>query len=187
MTDYLRREDVSLGSRVDAEQYYELLNFYNDEAALLDEGRYTDWLQNFDEDLEYWAPTRTNRTRRQQALAIADRDGLAFYDETHSSLAWRIRRFDSGMAWSEDPPSRTRHLITNLIAFHGTVAETEEAVIEARTNFMVYRTRLEHEEDIFVGTRTDLLRRTEDGYKVFDRRILLDINVLNSKNISTFF
>lgn len=44
MTDYLRREDVSLGSRVDAEQYYELLNFYNDEAALLDEGRYTDWL-----------------------------------------------------------------------------------------------------------------------------------------------
>ena len=52
---------------------------------------------------------------------------------------------------------------------------------------MVYRTRLEHEEDIFVGTRTDLLRRTEDGYKVFDRRILLDINVLNSKNISTFF
>lgn len=186
MTDYLRREDITLGKRVDAQLFYELQNFYYDEAALLDEGRYVDWLENFDKDLEYWAPTRTNRLRRQQALSIADREGLAFYDETYDSLAWRIRRFDTGMAWSEDPPSRTRHLITNLIAFHGTDAEGNE-VIEVRTNFLVWRTRLEREQDTFVGTRTDLLRVTEEGFKVFDRRILLDINVLDSKNISTFF
>lgn len=186
MTDYLRREDVTLGARVDAAEYYELQNFYFDEAALLDEGRYVDWLELFDEDLEYWAPTRTNRLRRQQALSIAEREGLAFYDETRESLAWRIRRFDSGMAWAEDPPSRTRHLITNLIAFHGEDGEGNK-VIEARTNFYVWRTRLEREQDTFVGTRTDLLRATDNGFKVFDRRILLDINVLNSKNISTFF
>lgn len=186
MTDYLRKEGVTLGDRVDAQTYYELQNFYNDEAALLDEGRYVDWLGLFDNDLEYWAPTRTNRLRRQQALSIADREGLAFYDETKESLAWRIRRFDSGMAWAEDPPSRTRHLITNLIAFHGTDAAGKK-VIEVRTNFYVWRTRLEHEKDEFVGTRTDLIRVTDEGFKVFDRRILLDINVLNSKNISTFF
>lgn len=186
MTDYLRRDDVTLGDRVDAQLYYELQNFYHDEAALIDEGRYVDWLECFDDDLEYWAPTRTNRTRRQQALAISDRTGLAFYDETRESLAWRIRRFDTGMAWAEDPPSRTRHLITNLVAFHGEDGEGNR-VIEVRTNFLVYRTRLEREEDFFVGTRTDLVRQTDEGFKVFDRRILLDVNVLNSKNISTFF
>ncbi|QPK79110.1 3-phenylpropionate/cinnamic acid dioxygenase subunit beta [Corynebacterium lizhenjunii] len=186
MTDYLRREDIVLERRVDAETYYALTNFYNDEAALLDEGRYVDWLECFDKDLEYWAPTRTNRTRRQQALAIAERDGLAFYDETYDSLAWRIRRFDTGMAWSEDPPSRTRHLITNLIAFHGTDGQGND-VIEVRTNFYVWRTRLEREQDTFVGTRTDVLRQSGEGLKIFDRRILLDINVLDSKNISTFF
>ncbi|HZK31366.1 MAG TPA: 3-phenylpropionate/cinnamic acid dioxygenase subunit beta [Corynebacterium sp.] len=186
MTDYLRREDVALGERVDSELYYQLLNFYHDEADLLDEGRYVDWLENFDENLSYWAPTRTNRLRRQQALSIADREELAFYDETYESLAWRIRRFDSGMAWAEDPPSRNRHLITNLTARHGHTPEGQ-AVIEARTNFLVWRTRLEHEQDQFVGTRTDLLYRSAEGFKIFDRRILLDFNVLPSKNISTFF
>ncbi len=62
------------------------------------------------EDLHYWAPTRSNRLRRQQSLAVAARGEAAFFDETRASLAWRIRRFDSGMAWAEDPPSRTRHL-----------------------------------------------------------------------------
>lgn len=186
MTDYLRREDITLGARVDAELYFELQNFYYDEAALLDDSRYVDWLECFDEDLSYWAPTRTNRLRRQQALAIANREELAFYDETRESLAWRIRRFDSGMAWAEDPPSRTRHLITNITANHGADAEGN-AVIEVRSNFLVWRTRLEREQDQFVGTRTDLLRRTDAGLKIFDRRILLDFNVLPSKNISTFF
>lgn len=186
MTDYLRTDEVTLGVRVDAELYFKLLNFYHDEASLLDEGRYVDWLELFSDDLSYWAPTRTNRTRRQQALAIAKRDEPSFYDETRDSLAWRIRRFDSGMAWAEDPPSRTRHLITNLVARHGEDAEGNP-VIECRTNFLVWRTRLEREQDQFVGTRTDLLRSTDEGFKVFDRRILLDFNVLPSKNISTFF
>jgi 3-phenylpropionate/trans-cinnamate dioxygenase subunit beta len=26
----------------------------------------------------------------------------------------RVARLDTGMAWAEDPPSRTRHLIGNL-------------------------------------------------------------------------
>ncbi|MDO5076947.1 3-phenylpropionate/cinnamic acid dioxygenase subunit beta [Corynebacterium sp.] len=185
MTDYLSKEGVELGERVDAQLYYELQNYYYDEADLLDEGRYVDWLEHFDDDLYYWAPTRTNRLRRQQALAIAGPEDTAFYDETKESLAWRIRRFDSGMAWAEDPPSRTRHLITNLTARHARVDAAP--VLEVRTNFLVWRTRLERERDIFAGTRTDLLRNVEGKWKIFDRRILLDINVLPSKNISTFF
>ncbi|WP_151640400.1 3-phenylpropionate/cinnamic acid dioxygenase subunit beta [Corynebacterium sp. 11A] len=185
MTDYLRRDDAVVGELVDIQRAYELQNFYYREADLLDDGRYTDWLERFDDDLLYWAPTRSNRLRRQQALSIAAYGEAAFYDETKESLAWRIRRFDSGMAWAEDPPSRTRHLITNLVFRHAEVAGEE--VIEARSNFLVWRTRLEEEKDVFAGTRTDLVRVTDEGYKIFDRRILLDINVLTSKNISTFF
>ena len=186
MTDYLRKEEVTVGGRVDRDLYDDLLYFYYDEADLLDEGRYVDWLDLFDEDLYYWAPTRSNRLRRQQALSIAEPDESAYYDETRESLAWRIRRFDSGMAWAEDPPSRTRHLITNLRARTAQDGDNTE-VIEARTNFLVWRPRLELERDLFAGTRTDLLRKTDEGWKVYDRRILLDINVLEAKNISTFF
>lgn len=185
MSDYLRNEDAVVGDVVSVDLAYRLNEMYCLEADLLDDGRYVDWLDLFDEDLLYWAPTRSNRLRRQQALSIAAYGEAAFYDETKESLAWRIRRFDSGMAWAEDPPSRTRHLITNLVFRHAQFKGEE--VIEARSNFLVWRTRLEEERDLFAGTRTDLLRVSDGDYKIFDRRILLDINVLTSKNISTFF
>ncbi|WP_420751333.1 3-phenylpropionate/cinnamic acid dioxygenase subunit beta [Rhodococcus sp. O3] len=178
------------GQRADRDTHFEVEQFYYEEAELLDDGRFTDWLDLLADDLDYWMPTRTNRLRRQQALSIAARGEAALYDETKDSLAWRIRRFDSGMAWAEDPPSRTRHLVTNVVARH--VDPAEHAGFTAgdlvvRSAFLVYRNRLEREENIFAGGRTDVLRRTDTGLKVARRTILLDQNILQAKNISTFF
>ena len=178
------------GQRADRDTHFEVEQFYYLEAELLDEGRYTDWLDLLADDLDYWMPTRTNRLRRQQALSIAARGEAAFYDETKESLAWRIRRFDSGMAWAEDPPSRTRHLVTNVTVRHIDPDEhpgfTEDDLL-VRSAFLVYRNRLEREENVFAGRRTDLLRRGPEGLRVARRQILLDQNVLLAKNISTFF
>lgn len=192
------------GALVGAEFGYRVQQFYFHEAELLDEGRYADWLELFDDDLHYWLPTRSNRTRRQQALSVARPGEAAFYDETKDSLAWRIRRYDSGMAWSEDPPSRTRHVVSNVVvrrrpAADAEVTGTEGAGTEAagtgdaqefaaRSAFIVYRSRLEREVDIYAGSRTDLLRLHPDGsLRVARRTILLESNVLLAKNISTFF
>jgi len=178
------------GRRADRDIHFEVEQFYYEEAELLDDGRFADWLELLADDVDYWMPTRTNRLRRQQALSIAARGEAAFYDETKDSLAWRIRRFDSGMAWAEDPPSRTRHLVTNVVAHHvdrdvqaGFTADD----LEVRSAFLVYRNRLEREENIFAGRRVDILRRTDEGLRVARRVILLDQNVLQAKNISTFF
>ena len=114
------------------------------------------------DDLEYWMPTRTNRLRRQQALSIAARGEAAFYDETKESLAWRIRRFDSGMAWAEDPPSRTRHLVTNVRVRYADPAARPDFTADdlvAKSAFLLYRNRLEREEGVYAGQRTDVLRR----------------------------
>jgi 3-phenylpropionate/cinnamic acid dioxygenase small subunit len=178
------------GRRADRDIHFEVEQFYYEEAELLDDGRFTDWLDLLAEDLDYWMPTRTNRLRRQQALSIASRGEAALYDETKQSLAWRIRRFDSGMAWAEDPPSRTRHLVTNVVVTHvdpeqhdGFTAED----LEVRSAFLVYRNRLEREENVFAGRRTDLLRRADGRLQVARRVILLDQSVLQAKNLSTFF
>ncbi|WP_067840328.1 3-phenylpropionate/cinnamic acid dioxygenase subunit beta [Nocardia lijiangensis] len=174
----------------DRDTHFEVEQFYYREAGLLDDGRYADWLDLLADDLEYWMPTRTNRLRRQQALSIAARGEAAYYDETKESLAWRIRRFDSGMAWAEDPPSRTRHMVSNVVVHHVDPARTPgstERDLVVRSAFLVYRNRLERDENVFVGSRTDLLRRTERRFQVARRTILLDQNVLQSKNISTFF
>ena len=74
------------------------------------------------------------------------------------------------MAWAEDPPSRTRHLITNIEVVAGDTADE----LRVYSNFLVYRTRAETEEEFFVGSRDDVLRRQDE-------------TVLSAKNISIFF
>lgn len=178
------------GNLADRDTHFEVEQFYYLEAELLDDSRHTDWLDLLADDLDYWMPTRTNRLRRQQALSIAARGEAAYYDETKESLSWRIRRLESGMAWAEDPPSRTRHLVTNVVVRH--VDPDEHSGfgpdgLLVRSAFLVYRNRLEREEDIFAGRRTDILRRDGGGLRVARRTILLDQNILQAKNISTFF
>ena len=179
---------IDAAQRASHDVHFEVEQFYFTEAELLDDGRFTDWLDLLADDLDYWMPTRTNRLRRQQALSISARGEGAFYDETKESLAWRIRRFDSGMAWAEDPPSRTRHLVTNVVVRHVDSDQGSGPELAARSAFLVYRNRLEREENVFAGCRTDILRRSPDGgLKVARRVILLDQSVLQAKNISTFF
>lgn len=177
-------DDEVDGQRLaDAQTHFEVSQFYFLEAEFLDDGRFADWLEMLADDLQYWAPIRTNRLRRQQALAVAAPGESAFYDETKESLAWRIRRYDSGMAWAEDPPSRTRHLISNVSA-----RERSDGLLQVRSAFLVYRNRLHTEVDVYAGGRNDILRRMGvHGYEVAKRTILFEQNVLLMKNISTFF
>lgn len=171
------------GPLADAELTHRVAQFYFREAELLDDGRFADWLEVFDEDLTYWAPLRTNRLRRQAALSVGVQGEAAYFDETKESLAWRIRRYDSGMAWAEDPPSRTRHLISNVVVRH-----TGPSELTARCAFLVYRNRLQTETDLYSGGRADILRVAENGtFTVVSREILFDANVLQAKNLSTFF
>ncbi len=184
-------EEIKAGRPASSEVHFEVEQFYFEEAELLDDGRHVDWLDMLADDLDYWMPTRSNRLRRQQALSIAARGEAGYYDETRESLAWRIRRFDSGMAWAEDPPSRTRHLVTNVVVRHAELddtAGTDTGDLVVRSAFLVWRNRLERESNIYAGRRTDLRRREPDGRLLVARRtILLDQNILLAKNISTFF
>jgi 3-phenylpropionate/cinnamic acid dioxygenase small subunit len=165
------------------------------EARLLDERRFHDWLGLLTHDIHYWMASRTNRyPRSSKAIAILnpDRyveedvtgaDELGLFDEDIKTLTARVARLDTGMAWAEDPPSRTRHLITNIEVMPN-ASGTEVTV---HCNFIVYRSRGETEQDFYVGAREDRLRRVDDAWKIARRRLVLDQNVLTAKNLSIFF
>jgi 3-phenylpropionate/cinnamic acid dioxygenase small subunit len=173
----------------------EVEQFLYREARLLDDRRFHEWLKLFTDDVRYWMGGRKNRyPKSSKAIAILDpapydeddltkEDELAIFDEDKASLDARVRRLDTGMAWAEDPPSRTRHLIANI--------ELEPADIEselkAYSNFVVYRSRAETEQDFYVGARQDVLRRVDGSWKIASRKIILDQNVLTAKNVSIFF
>jgi 3-phenylpropionate/cinnamic acid dioxygenase small subunit len=87
------------------------------------------------------------------------------------------------MAWAEDPPSRTRHLITNIEVEEGDTASE----LKVYSNYLVYRTRGETEQDFYVGRREDILQHVDGAWKIARRKISLDQNVLLAKNLSIFF
>jgi len=173
----------------------EVEQFLYREARLLDERRFHDWLELFTDDARYWMVGRSNRyPKSSKAIAILDpdryveddmtsEDGLAILDETKQTLAGRVARLETGMAWAEDPPSRTRHLISNVEAERGD-ARSE---LKAYSNFIVYRSRSETEQDFYVGARRDVLRRIDGDLKISSRKLILDQNVLLAKNVSIFF
>jgi 3-phenylpropionate/cinnamic acid dioxygenase small subunit len=173
----------------------EIEQFLYREARLLDERRFEEWLQLFTDDLRYWMSGRRNRyPKGSKAIAILDpgryaedelvrEDELALFDETKQTLAARVGRLGSGMAWAEDPPSRTRHLIVNIEVMP---AERRDE-LTVQSNFILYRSRAEREEDFYVGARQDLLRREGQGWRIARRRLVLDQNVIAAKNISVFF
>ena len=173
----------------------EVEQFLYREARLLDERRFHEWLDLLAEDIRYWMPVRSNRyPKASKAISILDPDRyaeeelakddeLAILDETKETLARRIARLDTGMAWAEDPPSRTRHLIANIEVEAG----ESESEVKVYSNFIVYRNRGETEEDFYVGGRQDILRKVNGTWKIAGRKIVLDQNVLLAKNVSIFF
>jgi 3-phenylpropionate/cinnamic acid dioxygenase small subunit len=85
------------------------------------------------------------------------------------------------MAWAEDPPSRTRHMVGNLES-----SFLENGEVQARTAFLVYRSHLETDHQLLSGYREDVLRKVDGAWKVARRMIVLDANVLLDKNLSVF-
>jgi len=59
--------------------------------------------------------------------------------------------------------------------------------VTVASNMVVYRSRLDTDEDWWVGRRIDRLRKVDGRWKVARREIYLDQTVLKSKNLSTFF
>jgi len=57
----------------------------------------------------------------------------------------------------------------------------------ATTRFLLYKNRLEDEENLFFGKRLDTLRRDGDAWKIARREIILDQNILLAKNLTAFF
>ncbi|MEC9237074.1 MAG: aromatic-ring-hydroxylating dioxygenase subunit beta [Chloroflexota bacterium] len=51
----------------------------------------------------------------------------------------------------------------------------------------MYRNRSETDQDFYVGSREDVLRREGGQLRISSRKIVLDQNVLLAKNLSNFF
>jgi 3-phenylpropionate/cinnamic acid dioxygenase small subunit len=162
----------------------EIEQFLYQEAALLDERRFEDWLELLADDIHYHMPIRRNVKFGQHSRenTSAERE-ISWFDEGKQTLSGRVRQIMTGVHWCEEPFSRIRHIISNV-----QVVAVREDEVEVKSNFFVWQNRLQDEVNHFVGRREDVLRRdAETGWRIRKRLILLDQNVLLAKVITTFF
>jgi 3-phenylpropionate/cinnamic acid dioxygenase small subunit len=162
--------------------HHEIEQFYYREAALLDDRRYNEWLDLFTEDATYWMPVRRTKTTKELDTEFAPRGAIAFFDDNKMLLSMRVKKLETGYSWAEDPPSRQRHIITNI-----RVVSQEGEEFAVHSNFHVYRTRLNSEETSWIGHREDRLRRVGETLRIASRSIFLEQTVLLSRNLSNFF
>lgn len=151
-----------------------------DEAHLLDQQRYEEWLDLLTEDVHYYMPVKVTTAL---GAGFDTATEMAHYDENKYSLSRRVARFATEHAWTEDPPSRLRHYVTNV----RTVATDTDDEIIVDSAELLFRSRGDmNEPSIISAGREDLLRRTADGWRLARRHIAVDESVLRTQNLAIF-
>ena len=163
-------------------------NFFYTEAELLDERRFTEWLDLLADDLTYFMPIQRNvkfgEEAHRQTRAGVD---ISWVDEDKWTLSKRVEQLMTGLHWAEEPASRVSHLVTNVqIKDVQPSLEAPERVVAA-SRFLIYQNRVDHETALFAGKRLDSLRRVDGEWKLARREITLDQSVLLAKNLTVFF
>lgn len=155
--------------------------FFTEEAWLLDDNDLQGWLALLSEDLTYRMPNRVTVGRREIG---AFPGGGGHYDDDYPSIRKRVRRLlESKNVWAEDPASRTRRLVANLVCRAG----AQDGEIHARTALVVTRSRMDQAApEVISAERRDVLRRQTGGLRLLSRTVLLDHTLLSTPNLAIF-
>jgi 3-phenylpropionate/cinnamic acid dioxygenase small subunit len=166
----------------------EIEAFLYHEVELLDERRYEEWLELLADDVRYWMPMRRN-VKFGELEREFTREGLDinWFDEGKETLTRRVQQILTGVHWAEEPLSRICHMVSNVQLLHVKPSALEPSEVIVKCRFLIYRNRVDTETDILVGKREDALSRTDGQWKIRQRKIVLDQNVLLAKNLTFFF
>lgn len=164
---------------------HEVEQYYYDEATMLDDRDFDSWFALLHEDIRYFMPIRTNRIQREHSLEYTRDDEYAHFDDNHAMMQGRIRKLKSDVGWSENPASRTRHIVGNVVI----KSKYNTDLLNVSSSFLTYRNRLERQVDIFAGYRHDELVRCDGNvpFKIKSRTIFIDQSTILSNNLSIFF
>lgn len=174
-------------------KYYEVKReieeFLYDEANLLDDRHFKEWVDTLAEDLEYFMPMEYNVKAGQHArheLTTREKQ-MSWFNEGKWTLTKRAEQILTGVHWAEEPLSRVSRLVSNVQLTAMQTNDEGDLEVDVSSRFLTYQNRCEYEQYFFVGDRKDRIRKTADGWKLARREIRIHQNVLLAKNLSIFF
>jgi len=153
---------TALGQDITRQQ---IEDFLYEEAALLDEWRLQEWFDLLTEDATYEVPSTDTPDGDARTTLFIIADNI-------ERIRSRVHQLLGKSAWAENPPSRTRRLISNV-----RIREVAGDTIRVTANFAVYRMRFE-QVDTYVGRYEYTLVRRDGALKIQQRRAILDLEAL---------
>jgi benzoate/toluate 1,2-dioxygenase subunit beta len=170
----MKNDPASLPSHRSVEEFLFL------QAELLDRRRFEDWMELFADDGVYWMPLSENQTDADSGPSI-------FLEDKPLMLA-RIGRLRDPAAYGQQPPSRTSHLIGNVMIAAGTgyplSASPGEIVVTSRFAVSEFRRDVIRQ---FAGSYTHHLRRIGSGFAITMQRVdLINSDGLHEYNIQIY-
>ena len=136
-----------------------LEEFIMHEARLLDERRLRDWMALFADDGTYWVPAVPDQQSPFDQASL-------FYDD-RELMRTRIERLEHPRIHVQTPPSRTAHLVGNVLI--EAVDEAKGEVIVGSTVIMVeYR---DEQQRVFAGRQHHRLRRDGTSFRIVQKRV----------------
>lgn len=152
------------------------------EARMLDEERFTDWLDQTTADVVYRMALTSRRFRKDRSAPLALGSGYTFND-SRERLALRIKRLQSGYVWAEDPPNFVRRVVSNVEI----VPTTVPAEMTVHSVIAIHRSRIDSQARLLVAGREDCWRKVEGRWLLARRDIRLDHSTVPDTNLNVFF
>jgi benzoate/toluate 1,2-dioxygenase beta subunit len=156
---------------IDLDLLKDVEQFVYREARLQDELAYDEWEALWTDDAIYWVPANGDDIDPTTQMSI-------LFDN-RSRIATRIKQLKTGKRHSQNPPSRLRRLISNIEVLEADLTHPDD--IRAGANFLIYESR-ERGVTLWAGRTEYRLRRTDDGFRLARKKVLL---VNNDRPLST--
>lgn len=137
----------------------EIEAFLTHEAALLDDGRYEDWLGLFTADGWYWVPSQIGQKDPYDTISL-------MYDDRRL-LETRVRRLTQGVLHAQNPRSAASRQVTNV-----TILERQPGAALVRSKFSMVEYR-RNAQRLFAGTYLHRLVRIDGALKIASKRVNL--------------
>ena len=136
-----------------------LEEFVMREARLLDERRFRDWMALFAEDGTYWVPAVPDQRNPLDQASL-------FYDD-RELMRTRIERLEHPRIHVQTPPSRTAHLVGNVLV-ESVDEATGELVVGSTVIMVEYR---DEQQRLFAGRQRHRLRRNGASFRIVQKRV----------------
>ncbi len=135
--------------------------FIFNEVRCIDERQWEKWLELFDEDGDYWIPLSSEDKNPRENLSIAYEDRV--------KLMLRCKRYSHPQFHAQSPPSRSSHMVSNVML---DAAEDDVGEYLVHAQFTMREYRLEQRVD-WAGTYSYRLRKNAESFKIKRKKVLL--------------